>query len=231
MKTLAQYTQIARQYAPVGQMTASARQWYELGQFRQTRRLSNPDPLPSKHGQTVKRFIERNRQMFVREIARRGFDTEIAKEHGEPVQLSVSSRKDGMWLLTASGWRYYSRRFGSRYVEIAYLCGVDDNGPWAVRVPGNTCTVDEALDYTIPAEVKKAHDTGRQVLRQGDVFAIQTKRDGDHSLPRGHRFDAQTRTLTHEGGHEAVAVPFPCKFVVAQGLAPRRAYRRNQYWD
>jgi hypothetical protein len=230
MKTLEQYTRIARQYAPVGIMTASARQWYELGRQRQERRFSNRDPLPTKHGQMIVRFIERNRQMFEREIARRGFDTTI-EEKNRTVELKVWDRKDGLWLLNMDGWRHYSNRFGARHTSVSYLCGVDDNGPWAVRVPGTILTVDEALEYTIPADVRKAAQAGKRVVRQGDVFAIELKRDGDHALPRGHRFNSDTRTLVHEGGHEAVAIPFPCKFIVAQGLAPRRAYRRSQYWD
>lgn len=231
MKTLEQYTQIARQYAPTGTITNSARRWYAIGQARQEMRQQGRDPLPTKPGQMMARFVERNRQMFVREIARRGFDTTITERYDREIQLKVEDRKDGLWLLACSGWRHYSNRFGQRYVEIAYLCGVDDNGPWAVRVPGNTVTVDDALDYTIPAEVKKAHTAGKKVLRQGDVFVIEMKRDSDHSLPRGHRFDPQQRVLVHEGGHETVQVPFPCKFVVAQGLAPRRAYSRSRYWD
>lgn len=229
--TLAYYNEIASKYAPKGQVTASARQWYDLAKERQARKWSNPDPLPTKHGQMTARFVERNRQIFVREIARRGFDTTITERYDKEVQLKVQDRKDGLWLLACSGWRHYSNSFGQRYTEIAYLCGTDDNGVWAVRVPGNTVTVDQALEYTIPAEVKKAHEKGKRILRQGDVFAIELKRDGDHSLPRGHRFDPQQRILVHEGGHEAVKVPFPCKFVVAQGLAPRRAYSRSRYWD
>lgn len=231
MKTLEQYTQIARQYAPTGTITNSARRWYAIGQARQEMRQQGRDPLPTKPGQMTHRFIERNRQMFVREIARRGFDTVIVERYDREIQLKVEDRKDGLWLLACSGWRHYSNRFGQRYVEIAYLCGIDDNGPWAVRVPGNTVTVDQALDYTIPAEVKKANAAGKKVLRQGDVFVIEMKRDSDHSLPRGHRFDPQQRVLVHEGGHEAIQVPFPCKFVTAQGLAPRRAYSRSRYWD
>lgn len=230
MNTLTHYTEIARQYAPKGKITECARLWYDISKRRWENKIGR-DPLPTKPGQMIARFVERNRQMFVREIARRGFDTEIQQQHGKAIELQVLNRKDGLWLLGCSGWRHYSNRFGQRFAEIAYLCGKDDNGLWAVRVPGATVTVDEALDYTIPAEVKKARMAGKRVLRQGDVFAIQMKRDSNHDLPRGHRFDVSTRILTHEGGHEALHVPFPCKFVTAQGLAPRRAYSRNRYWD
>lgn len=236
MQTKDFYTRIARQFAPAGQITRCANDWYELAKGRQERRMAHRDPLAGrKPGGMIARSIENRRQFFVREIARRGFDTVITSGSGawrdaKDIELEVMDRQDGLWLLGCEGWRKYTRNY-SAYATLRYLCGIDDNGPWAVRVPGSAGTVDEALDFTIPAEVKKAHQNGRRVLRQGDVFVIEMKRDTSHVLPRGHRFDAQTRTLTHEGGHETLRVPFPCKFVTAQGLAPRRAYSRSRYFD
>lgn len=234
MQTKEFYTRIARRFAPQGQITRCTNEWYEVARQRSERRRFS-DPLPATHGKFAHMAIERRRQVFVDEIARRGFDTVITSGSGawrdaEDLELSVYDRQDGLWLLGAEGWRKYTRKY-SAFATLRYLCGIDDNGPWAVRVPGSCTTVEEALDYTIPAEVKRAHQTGRRVLRQGDVFAIEMRRDGKHELPRGHRFDVATRTLTHEGGHETVMVPFPCKFITAQGLAPRRAYSRIRWFD
>jgi hypothetical protein len=228
MQTKDFYKRIARQHAPAGQVTRCANEWYARARARQE---SPRDPMSGRRpGEMIRRFVEMRRQFFVSEIARRGFDTTI-EEKNRTVELKVWDRKDGLWLLNMDGWRHYSNRFGARHTSVSYLCGIDDNGPWAVRVPGTILTVDLALEYTIPAEVRKAADAGRRVIRQGDVFAIEMKRDGDHTLPRGHQFDEATRTLTHQGGHESVQVPFPCKFITAQGLPPRRAYSRSRYWD
>lgn len=51
---------------------------------------------------------------------------------------------------------------------------------------------------------------GRQVLRQGDVFLVERRRGGDDlaALPERHRFDPESRTLTHPQ-HGSLPVPFP----------------------
>ena len=139
-------------------------------------------------------------------IRDRGGETEVGG-----TELVVLDRQRPYVLLYTSGWREYSRAFGARKASLAYLCGRDDNGPWAARVPASVSTVTQALDYLVPAEVKRAQLLGRRVLRQGDVFVIERTRDGmDLSpLPAGHTWLERSRLLVHVDGHQALYVPFP----------------------
>jgi hypothetical protein len=148
-------------------------------------------------------------------IEERGGETEVGNN-----ALTVIERRGSYTLLAAEGWREYSRQFGNRHASLAYLCGHDDNGPWAARVPSSVSTVIQALDALIPAEVKRATEKGRKVLRQGDVFVVERKRDGMDSttLPAGHTWHSDTRTLHHDDGHNPLHVPFPAIAVQNKAL-------------
>lgn len=153
------------------------------------------------------------------EIDRRGGETFIA-EKDRNVLLGVAERRDGLVLLRAEGWRQYSRSFGARPATLVYLCGMDDNGPWAVRVPGTIKTITDAVDKIEPIEVRKAREEGKQILRQGDVYAVERKRDAasQSDLPPNHAWNAEARTLKHTDGHGDLHIPFACKFVAQTTL-------------
>jgi hypothetical protein len=105
----------------------------------------------------------------ITEIERRGGETTIDHmpygkagwKHVEtrPLEIVSSDPRQGLVLLHAEGWRYYSRRFGSRKATLSYVAGTDDNGPWAVRVPGTIETVGEALAWITPEQVRKVQGT------------------------------------------------------------------------
>lgn len=168
---------------------------------------------------------------YTAEIASRGGETEI-EEKNRSVPLSVTDRdiKQGLVLLKAEGWRHYSNRFGARLAVIAYLCGRDDNGPFAVRVPGTVKTIAQAIDSLEPAEVKKARDAGRTVMRQGDVYVVEMTRDSARQadLPPRHTWSAESRMLAHEDGHAPLHVPFACKFVVQSALRMGRLVNQSR---
>jgi len=173
-------------------------------------------------------------KVYADEIAKRGGETVISAEHsGADAHLAVVDRQDGMTLLKAEGWRYYSRRFGSRYAAIAYLCGRDDNGRWAVRVPGTCTTVAEAIYAVEPSDVRKAREAGRIVLRQGDIYAIQTTKahDGKGELPANHQWDRDARTLRHldpDAPHQDLLIDFPVRFVAQSVMRMGRTARRGR---
>lgn len=176
--------------------------------------------------------------LFLAEIEERG--GEVSIEHmpyGQAGWAKVQNRtvtpvseSSGLVLLRAEGWRYYSRRFGAKHATLAYLCGSDDGGIFAVRVPGTCKTVAEALDFLTPAAVRKAEQAGRRILRQGDIFIVETIRDcsqrSSADLPSGHAWEAETRTLTH-GEHAPVEVPFPAKFIPQSALRMGRSSGRG----
>lgn len=172
------------------------------------------------HKPCLKTRLERRvASLYSDEIERRGGEVAI---HGDrsSVYLHVRERRDGLTLLRAEGWRHYSKAFGARRATLAYLCGRDDNGLWAVRVPGTITSVVQAVERVEPAEVRKAREDGKRVLRQGDVYAVERARDAaDQSdLPPRHTWDAATRILRHDDGHGDLHVPFNAKFIAQSTL-------------
>ncbi len=176
------------------------------------------------------RFTERLTARAVAEITRRGGETTIESQ-SSTYHLAIVDRDPAqrMTLLAVAGWRRYGQRHS--WAALAYLCGVDDAGPWAVRVPGDTATVGDALAWITPAAVKEARAAGRRVSRQGDVYAIETTRahDGNGDLPDAHTWDAGTRTLTHRPvdgrQHAPLTLDYPVRFVRQRVLDMGRSGR------
>jgi hypothetical protein len=157
---------------------------------------------------------------YIKAIENRGFELSFPtgwpgyswKQAGT-AELKLIEKKKGYRLYGIEGKRKYSRRV-SWFVKIRYLVGCEHGQYWCNRVPSTIDTIDDAIEWLKPAEVKKAK--GR-VLRQGDVFIIEKTRDCNSFLPRNHDWDAETRTLKHPE-HKDISVPFPCKFIQAKEL-------------
>jgi hypothetical protein len=168
------------------------------------------------------------------EISRRGGETGIQVSPKTWHPLRVTDRSGGLCVLHAGGWRYSSGR--SWHAVLSYLCGGgDEGGPWAVRVPGIITTVTAALDAITPAAARHAAAAGKAVLRQGDLYALETT--AAHDTPTGwvgggwgrdpvtwarilvpaHYWDAETRILTWRpaDGQEGrpLQIPWPVRFV------------------
>lgn len=175
----------------------------------------------------VNRSLQDRRRAFIQarytdEIALRGGETRIVGDNTVH-HLALNDEQGGLFLLRAEGWRYYSRREGSHRAVLAYLCGRDDNGRWAVRVPGTCRSVEEALEKIEPPTVRQAREAGRTVLRQGDVYVVETTKahDGKGELPSNHRWCPQSRELRHldaQSPHATLTVPFHCRFVPQKAL-------------
>jgi hypothetical protein len=171
--------------------------------------------------------------LFRKEIGRRGGEIRIeTKDTYEYVRLSdgipqefpleeaisfINSPydwvKSRLFVLRAEGWRQYSRGHGAHHATLSYLCGVDDSGRWAVRIPGTIESVSYALGWIKPAAVYAAECKGKTVVRQGDVYCVPTTKecDGTGELPRNHIWDPETRMLYHNE-HRAIKIDFPVKF-------------------
>ena len=189
-------------------------------------------PYPQAEPQPLQaRLLERLADLYRREIRRRGGETEIGDKDRD-IELTIADRAGGLSVLHCSGWRYYSSRAGSWRASLSYLCGTDDNGRWAVRVPGTATTVADAVDFVEPREVRDARAAGRKVLRQGDVYAVETTRahDGKGRLPARHQWDPQARTLTHDDPdrpHAPLHVDYPVRFVQQSVYRMGRQARRG----
>jgi hypothetical protein len=83
-----------------------------------------------------------------------------------------------------------------------------------VRVPGTIENVADAVDWIEPAAVKAARAKSKRVLRQGDVYAVETTKahDGKGELPEGHSWCPRSRVLTHNE-HAPMEIGFPCRFL------------------
>lgn len=186
----------------------------------------NEPPQSLTLQQRLNNFI---RDRYVHEIERRGGETTIEGDK-TVLRLGVTDRQGNLVLLHASGWRHYSRRFGARPANLSYLCGMDDNGPFAVRVAGTITKIADAISFLEPAEVKKAREAGRRVLRQGDVYVIEMKRDSasQADLPRNHAWNETTRTISHTDGHETLQVDFPAKFITQRAFRMGRIAGRSR---
>lgn len=196
----------------------------QIRRERAARKLPAPAPVP-----LVDRLTARLTTAALAEITRRGGETTIdGRGTVTTVAIEDRDRSARMVLMHAEGWRFYSRRHGSHRATLAYLCGADDAGPWAVRVPGTITTVRAALAWITPAEVTAARVAGRRVLRQGDVYAVElapgtAHRDGawtadtDAEVRAAHQLNPTTRYLTHRPAdgrrHRPVRVSFPALLV------------------
>lgn len=186
-------------------------------------------PKPLTLAQRLAAFVAAR---YTAEIARRGGETVIAEESRE-IGLSLLSRAHGYVLLGCDGWRYYGSRSKPRKASLRYLCGRDDNGRWAVRVPGTVDSIRDALAALEPADVVRARSKGLGVLRQGDIYAVEAKHagvSGDDLRGTRHRYDEARRVLIHEAddAHGALAIPAGwrgVRFVRQHGLGMGRLNR------
>ena len=186
----------------------------------------------------VRRALQERFQDFLAdrvlaEAGRRGLPTVLGLANNGYENLafhSMTRTLEGrlVVLVSAAGYAEYSTAFGSRRASLSILGGWDDNGMWAVRVPGSIVGVAEALAWLKPAEVRKAEEQGRRVLRQGDVWIVERGRDAmaRADLPPGHRWDARQRMLRH-GDHAPTRVDFPAIAVTKSALAASGPGRRR----
>ncbi|GAA5070423.1 hypothetical protein [Streptomyces similanensis] len=207
-----------------------------ITQLRRTRAKSQP--AAPVHKALTTRFTDHLVTQARSEIRRRGGEVAIYGKNNKvtgTLHLVDRDRAQRLILVSAEGWRYYSSRTPQRYVELAYLYGTDDAGPWAVRVPGTMNTVAEALAWLTPNDVVKALDKGLRVRRQGDVYAIETtdRRDGTGAalLPDGHVWRSSTRYLLHRPAdgrkHRPLRLPYPVRFVVQSAYEMGRSGARG----
>ena len=188
------------------------------------RQETHGDPAADLQRRLAAHILEK----ATREVAARGGEIDI-----DGVELDLLDRDPaaGLVLVGCDGWRQYSRAYGRRYASLRYLCGNDDNGAFAVRVPGSVDTVAAALDAITPSEVRRAREAGRGVLRQGDVYAVElkTSRVSDEVLwGTHHSYDPERRRLVHEDSaapHRDVVIPASwrgVKFIFQNGLGMGR---------
>lgn len=190
-----------------------------IWQLRADRRArkTNTDPLAKSGPATLRyRAARRRIDICIEQIEARGLDvpTGFWSQGVSALGLASHDRQTNTWLCTCS-YRYeYSKAFGAWWQNAAYLCGKDDAGYWAMRVPSTCQTVADAIQWAYPAAVLKAQAEGRRVWRQGDILAVELKAGKDNTdALRGTRHEFRdTRYLVHPE-HNPVRLPqSPVKF-------------------
>ncbi len=151
-------------------------------------------------------------QLLLREIEQAGHITQWRDSYKRNHQVEfVDKCRCGnrvVYFFRGEGWFHYSRRFGARYRQFAYLVGGDDNGRFVRRVNASCKTIQEALNWLIPAAIQKAIKEKKKVVRQGDVYLVESVRDDLTKLPSSHTFDESSRCLLHNGGHAPYYFPY-----------------------
>lgn len=217
------YTDLRKATVPRGLGAARDEIARRVAHLRGQRQASHPSLRQRADSWLAERYSE--------VIQDRGGETTI-EQVGDSVYLRVMARTDGLTLLGCDGWRQYSRQYGARRCSLRYLCGRDDNGRWAVRVPGTCDTVRAALAFVEPAAVQRARIDGRRILRQGDVYLVEQRTDNMDALAgTRHRWDAATRTLHHDdplAPHAGLHVPFRARAHVQSVLRMGRANGRRR---
>jgi len=98
---------------------------------------------------------------------------------------------DENFLLVTAGEKlfWHGRVWGTQCRT--FLLGKDDSGAWFHQVPTTIDTVEQALDYMEPAEVKKARKNGREVKRQGDIYFKEMKQKSNMDALENTKHDAE----------------------------------------
>lgn len=168
------------------------------------------------------RLKEHLLNIALKEIRRRG----LSRPAGWPdsVGPTVVDRADGQWLIQGQGYHEYSRRFGTWKVGAAYLCGKDDGHRFAVRVPSTCLSVASAMDWLMPAAIKKALEQGLPVKRQGDIFFRPVKGLEEHDMS-AIRYTEHEPRPRKDGGLNICHGQH--HYLVLSGKYKWRAYRAN----
>ena len=198
------------------EIQAEVERIWQLRADRMARKV-NTDPLAKSGPDALRRrAIRRRLDICVKQIRARSLDTPTGfwSQGVEALGQADYDRQSRTWLCRCS-YRYeYSKKFGQWWQNAAYLCGKDDAGYWAMRVPSTCETVADAITWAYPAAVLKARAEGRRVWRQGDILVVELKagKDNTNAL-RGTRHEFRdTRYLVHPE-HNPVRLPqTPVKF-------------------
>jgi len=149
--------------------------------------------------------------LLLEEIRRRGGETTIEDRDHTNNLVFTDADLDGdvtHYILRAEGWRYYSRRVKPRLAQLSYFCGFEGKHPFAVRVAGNITTVKDAIEWLEPAEVKKKRASGKKVIRQGDVYFVESTKDNFNDLPGNHNLDYSYEDTHHKITHPTHATVY-----------------------
>jgi hypothetical protein len=106
-------------------------------------------------------------------------------------------------VLITTGKKTFYRRSLRGMQERTWLIGRDEGQVWTHQVYNTHHTIDEALAFVKPAEVKQFEAEGRQVTRQGDVYFVKMIQHSNFEALEDTRHDAVPKS------DEAVVITHP----------------------
>lgn len=137
--------------------------------------------------------------------------------------------QDRLWLIKASEKVHYSNRFGDWWNNAVWLSGYDDGHIFCVRVPSTMMSVKQAIEWMKPADVKRAEKSGKQVIRQGDIYFVESK-CFDLSELEGSRHQATSKAkglfVIEHPEHRPVVLAQPMKAMVGKRVSGGRSGRK-----
>ena len=101
---------------------------------------------------------------------------------------------DREMVLITSGKKTFYRRSLRGSQERTWLIGRDEGQVWTHRVYNTHHTIDEALAFIKPAEIKRFEVKGRQVTRQGDVYFVQMIQHSNFEALEDTRHDVEEKS-------------------------------------
>ena len=115
--------------------------------------------------------------------------------------------KEKLWVIQDEGILETKRK--NWYYHASWFCGRCDGHYFTHRIPANISKVYDAIYWIKPAAVKKAEEKGKRIMRQGDVWFIESnyRSDNTKDLPYSHNYDEITRDVKHQE-HGTLHVPF-----------------------
>jgi hypothetical protein len=137
----------------------------------------------------------------------------------------------GMVLIT-SGKKTFYRRSLRGVQERTWLIGRDEGQVWTHRVYNTHHTIDEALAFMKPAEVRRFEAEGRQVTRQGDVYFVQMIQQSNFEALEDTRHDVEEKSdetvvITHPE-HEALELTGEWKAILNNDGSQSQSSRHSR---
>jgi hypothetical protein len=186
---------------PAAAEKAANREWLRQERVISLRRKQqSPIPAPSPWDRLADHLLDLGEQA----ISTRRLDRPAGWGTSYGRAITSYSAGERLWVISGSGFHRYSSRAGSWHTGASYLIGRDQDGSlFAVRIPSSILSVAEALEWLMPAQVRRAP----RVIRQGDLYLIPAGRMNMDGL-RGsrHSYNKETRTITHPE-HPAITLP------------------------
>ena len=144
---------------------------------------------------------------ILREVERRGLTVPAGHE---AARYSIIDRRHDATLIAGSWWHEYTRQ-EKWQVAAAYVGGVDDGGPWAIRVPHNCQSVARALTWAVPADARKRVAAGAQHRRQGDILFVRAP-SGEGVTDVNGRLEMSRHTVRQraDGGYSVLHPSHRC---------------------